>query len=1467
MHPVRLAALAALSALPFLVSGQRSITNSPLGSVYTGGAQGFVSDSTTTNPFEAQLPIANAGPNQTVGVGSNVTLDGSGSTNPSGTGTLTFSWQLVSSPSGSQSTLLNPKTLNPGFVADVPGTYVVNLTVSNGAGSSSTTVIISTSNVAPVAGAGPNQTLPVGSMAVLDGGGSFDVNGDLLTYQWSLVALPQGSAATLTGTNSVMPSLFLDKPGNYVARLIVNDGKVNSAPSIVSISTYNSPPVAHAGLSQLVSPGATVQLDGSGSTDVDGDLLTYRWNLIAVPPGSAAVLNSPSSVNPTFTVDVAGTYLAQLIVNDGNANSIPSTVLITTSNTILAPIANAGPNQTVQQGSSVQLAGNITDAQGLRPSVQWSLISKPVGSSAVLSGGTIANPTFVADMPGIYVAQLIASNGVLTSVPSTVVVATSGVPPLAKPGTNESVEAGATVTLDGSSSSDSNNDPLSYSWSLLNRPAGSAAAVSDGNSMSPIFIADMPGIYVAQLIVNDGFENSNPATVEITATAASTITVALDSASIGMDRTISGSISLSSPAPAGGILITLSTATSGIVLLNPSSITISAGSTTGTFTVTGVGWGSTTITANAMGYSPGTASATVVNLGSITLPANLNVGLSQSVPVAVTLPGPAPAGGVIVTLGSGDTSKAVISPTSITIPAGQSSPSIQPLVTGVGLGATTISVSAAGYTSGNQSQVLVTASISFSPQALTILGNATQNLTLSLSAPAPAGGVTINLSSDNTNVATVPATVTFFAGAVSAIVPVTGVTSGSATIQASALPTIANTTATVTVSNAGGITLLSGGAVPVGQSAPLSVILSSPTSAPVYVTLSSSNPSVLTVTPQTVLIGGGSQVPVLTPQVTGVSVGTAAIIASAPNYPLSSIPMTVFIGAAFVPASLTITGPTSANLTLQLSSPAPPGGLTINLSSDNTSVATVPATVTFAANATTVTVPVTGAAAGTTTIHASALPTIPDTTAAITVLNADGTPAGPSSGGSGGTSSGASGGITLNNISVGQNLEAIIVITLPPAAAASGLTLTLTSSDPTKLTLATAGGEAGSGSLTVNVPANFGLFGVWAQALASSGSVTVTASAEGYTSATSTVTLTPSAFVLVGPQSGVSSITTNEGLNTSLTVESVELDSSFNVLGEQPVAGGVSVNVNVTSSNPSVGTIASSPVTFQGGDETASTQFNAAGSGVTTLTASVPTGFSTPAQGANSLTVTVSSEKLTAPGNITVGKNLETVYDSNGNPLVFGLNGVTSSAGEMTITSNNPSLLLLSASPDGAVAGSASITLNVAKGVSYSPAFYVQALGSSGTATYTASMSGFGTATGTVTLAPSGFAISAANHSLGQQNGVVDFAALIGLTGFGITISPVVLDSSGNVVPTQQEFVAGGMSATIDLQNSNSSVASIPASTTISGGFSSVAVEINPLSEGYTTLSLIQPAGYSTPAQDTQAQAEVCGSTCPSAGN
>jgi hypothetical protein len=91
----------------------------------------------------------------------------------------------------------------------------------------------------------------------------------------------------------------------------------------------NIPPVADCGDAQLDIITETVQLDGSGSSDSDGDDLNYQWSILSKPGSSNSALSSATAEDPTFVADVTGTYEIQLVVNDGTVDSDPCTVTIT----------------------------------------------------------------------------------------------------------------------------------------------------------------------------------------------------------------------------------------------------------------------------------------------------------------------------------------------------------------------------------------------------------------------------------------------------------------------------------------------------------------------------------------------------------------------------------------------------------------------------------------------------------------------------------------------------------------------------------------------------------------------------------------------------------------------------------------------------------------------------------------------------------------------------------------------------------------------------------------------------------------------------------------------------------------------------------------------------------------------------------------------------------------------------------
>ncbi len=491
-------------------------------------------------------PVADAGPDQPIVAGQTVLLDGAASSDVDGDA-LDYRWSLLLVPGGSTAALDDPQSVRPEFTADVAGTYVAQLIVDDGAEfSAADTVVLSAGNTAPVADAGIDQTATQFSPVILDGSGSSDADLDPITYRWAVAHVEggefddddDGGGVTLSDPTAVTPILTFGGDDDddadddlglafAVVQLLVSDGITVSDADTVVISAVNSRPLADAGLDQEAALGALAQLDGGFSSDADSDLLTYRWSLIARPTGSTATLSDATAVAPSFTVDKAGLYVAQLIVNDGVLDSRPDTVVVLLSNQ--PPVADAGPDQDVFVGSVVALDGTGSSDPDLDPlTYAWQLITVPSGSAAALSDATAANPTFVPDRNGDYVAELVVNDGVADSAPDSVTLSTINRAPVADAGPDQSVTLGASVTLDGTASADPDNDFLTFAWTLTARPAGSAAILANATSSAPSFTADALGFYTLELVVSDGTLASPVDRMVVTAVSAANTPPVLD---------------------------------------------------------------------------------------------------------------------------------------------------------------------------------------------------------------------------------------------------------------------------------------------------------------------------------------------------------------------------------------------------------------------------------------------------------------------------------------------------------------------------------------------------------------------------------------------------------------------------------------------------------------------------------------------------------------------------------------------------------------------------------------------------------------------------------------------------------------------------------------------------------------------------------------------------------------------------
>ncbi len=492
-----------------------------------------------------QPPTANAGPDQTVASASLVTLDGSQSSDPDGDA-ITYAWSQVSGPTIS---LNDSSVIKPTFTAPVgPATIVMSLVVTDihGATSAPDQVTININappNHPPTANAGPDQTVASASVVTLDGSQSSDPDGDSITYAWSQVS---GPIISLNDPTAVKPTFSAPVgPATIVMSLIVTDihGAASTADQVtINVNAPpNHPPTANAGPDQTVDSSSLVTLDGSLSSDPDGDAITYAWSQVSGPTIS---LNDPTAVKPTFTAPVGpATIVMSLIVTDihGAASTADQVTINVNAPPNNPPTANAGPDQTVASASLVTLDGSLSsDPDGDAITYAWSQVSGPTIS---LNDPTTVKPTFTAPVgPATIVMSLIVTDihgAASTADQVTINVnAPANNPPIANAGPDQNVASASLVTLDGSQSSDPDGDAITYAWSQISGPA---ISLDDPTAVKPTFTAPTgPAVAVFSLIVTD---------IHGAASAADQVIINIDTppnhaptANAGPDQTVDSSV-------------------------------------------------------------------------------------------------------------------------------------------------------------------------------------------------------------------------------------------------------------------------------------------------------------------------------------------------------------------------------------------------------------------------------------------------------------------------------------------------------------------------------------------------------------------------------------------------------------------------------------------------------------------------------------------------------------------------------------------------------------------------------------------------------------------------------------------------------------------------------------------------------------------------------------------------------------
>ena len=427
------------------------------------------------------------------------------------------------------------------------------------------------------------------------------------------------------------------------------------------------------------------------------------------------------------------------------------------------------------------------------------------------------------------------------------------------------------------------------------------------------------------------------------------------------------------------------------------------------------------------------------------------------------------------------------------------------------------------------------------------------------------------------------------------------------------------------------------------------------------------------------------------------------------------------------------------------------------------------------------------------------------------------------------TNSGVNGGagtIIVNNATIGKDLQSTITITLDPPAT-NGLPLTIKSLDSSKALVGNSFPQ-----FTINLLDGTTSLGTVVQALAASGQVSIEVSAPNYNTATATITLAPSAFVISGPNGIGGAFNTTQGSTTPLTVQAVRLSSGVAAQTQQ-LRTGISATVPVSSTVTSVGTLVqangfpATSVTVTGGSSSATVNFKASPSntGATDVVVNnAAAGFTTPTTG-QQLTVSVTSSSL-VPFSATVGKNLQRAVS-------VGLTGPAPTSIPVTIMSSDPKVKFAAHLTD---LGQDSITVTIPPNFTKTPDFFVQGYDSSGSVQYTISAPNYGSNTGTVNLGPSGFVIDspggfgAAQFQVQKGQGNPNLTVYVGLVSGGIV--------------TETQYVVPGVSIPVTVDSSNTSVGTISTSPiNIVAGTTGSVTQFQPVDSGSTAITA-SSAGY-----------------------
>jgi beta propeller repeat protein/parallel beta-helix repeat protein len=468
-----------------------------------------------------RAPFADAGDEQACEPRQEVTLDGSASYDLDEEDTLSYRWSQISGPSVE---LLDPNTQTPRFTPNLIGEYVFELVVNDGA----------------------DQSLPDTVTVICRIGSEPDAYG----YHWIDSDSPWGPKYNwidIQKTGTVITGLeysFEEFVGPFTLGFDFNFYGY----------TYKQFYIQSNGLISFYAGPITYQNQRIPTADEYNSLIAWMWTYMYPSDISKIYYQQFSSftviqfvdyeigwggsVNAEVKISKSGkiliqykdfsddAYLYQHTIGIENADGTIGTQVSYNNSYYLhgelaiefsigpptGPIANAGPDQHVAEPQLITLDGSgsfVNDPCSVLE-YEWDQL---VGPAVELTDPTSMHPTFMPEIEGEYRFELVVIGDEGFSEPDEVLILVGNQQPIADVGPNQVSPLSGRVTLDGSGSYDPDHiDELSYKWTQLEGPE---VALRNADTATPYFTCDAEGIYVFELVVNDGFVDSQPRLIEV----------------------------------------------------------------------------------------------------------------------------------------------------------------------------------------------------------------------------------------------------------------------------------------------------------------------------------------------------------------------------------------------------------------------------------------------------------------------------------------------------------------------------------------------------------------------------------------------------------------------------------------------------------------------------------------------------------------------------------------------------------------------------------------------------------------------------------------------------------------------------------------------------------------------------------------------------------------------------------------